>query len=423
MKSAETQAFLEKEARLSTSKEAIRFIESDATISKWFNGSTKNPRTKYGYGYRLLVFFKKLAKSPAQFLKELESDYKTTKIEAKGIIASLANSQSLANQTIDALKDFTRFYEVQPKLELEYLPRKRKRQKRREEWKVVERVIDECPVPYRDILRFMLWTGIDEHTFGLINSNAPEVTQLNGGDVHLSLQRQMKNDKPYVRIDLPPRKSSNDTYFILAPKIYVPTQFPLRSIEYKGRGGILITSRRLQSNFRTAAKALGVWHPGYGPHTLRSIFRTRCAELGIPEVAEWQLGRGSDIYGYAREGFDEKFILEGPVGSDGEKKGGLTRLWESAPIVDRQTIHAELSERDGKIEQLRTELTQLQEAQKVLDRILKETTGYGVIQGTNTETGKQSGIGIYLADRKKLEDLADRTKKARPTRKKGKSAT
>lgn len=364
---------MEKEARLSTSKEALRFIESDATISKWFNGSTKSPRTKYGYGYRLLVFFKKLAKSPAQFLKELESDYKTTKIEAKGIIASLANSQSLANQTIDALKDFTRFYEAQPKLELEYLPRKRKRQKRREEWKIVEKVIDETPIPYRQILRFMLWTGIDEHTFGLINSNAPEVARLNGGDVHKSLEEQMKNDKPYARIDLPPRKSSNDIYFILCPKIYVP-DLPLRSIEYKGRGGILITSRRLQSNFRTAAKALNIWHPGYGPHTLRSIFRTRCGELGIPEVAEWQLGRGSDIYGYAREGFDETFILEGPAGQDGNKKGGLTRLWESAPIVDRQTVRGELEQRDSKIEQLEKKVLELSKG-VIYERLMVDLAG------------------------------------------------
>lgn len=368
MNVSETTAFLLKEARLSVSREAIAFIESDPTVSKWFRGSTKGPRTKYNYGYRLLVFFKKLGKPPAQFLKELESDYRATKIEAKGIIASLANSPTLANSTVDALKELTKFYEIQPKLELDYLPRKRKRQKRREEWSVVEKVIGECPIPHRDALRFMLWCGIDEHTFVLINSNAPEVAALNGDDVHKNLQEQMKNDKPYVRIDLPPRKSSNDIYFILCPKIYVP-ELPLRSIEYKGRGGILITSRRLQAVFRTAAKGLGVWHPGYGPHTLRSIFRTRCGELGIPEVAEWTLGRGGDVYGYAREGFDETFILEGPAGQDGSKKGGLKRLWESAPIVDRQTVRAELSERDAKIEELRKQLAQH-------DVLLKQTAEF-----------------------------------------------
>ncbi len=358
MSTSETAGFLQKEARLSISKEAIAFIESDPTISKWFKGSTKGPRTKYNYGYRLLVFFKKLGKTPAQFLKELESDYRAAKIEAKGVIASLADSASLANGTIDALKDLTKFYEIQPKLELDYLPRKRKRQKRREEWAVAEKVIDECPIPHRYALRFMLWSGIDEHTFILINSNAPDVAGLNGGDVHKSLQEQMKNDQPYVRIDLPPRKSSNDLYFILCPKVYVP-ELPLRSIEFRGRGGILITSRRLQAVFRTAAKSLNVWHPGYGPHTLRSIFRTRCGELGIAEVAEWQLGRGGDIYGYAREGFDETFILEGPVGQDGKKKGGLKRLWESTPIVDRQTIHAELEVRDREIAELRKQINTL----------------------------------------------------------------
>ena len=175
------------------------------------------------------------------------------------------------------MTDFNKFHEVEPPLVLDRLPSKRKYLKARVDWDTAMRVIELSPSPYREAFQFMLWSALDEYDFGLINSNAPQLCRLDGndGDLHASI----------IRINLPPRKKSSDIYYILTPKMYVP-KFPLISREYRNRGNQLLASMRLQHVWRRSAKRAKVYRPGFGPHHLRTVFRTRCGELGIPEIGE-----------------------------------------------------------------------------------------------------------------------------------------
>ena len=75
------------------------------------------------------------------------------------------------------------------------------------------------------------------------------------------------------------------------------------------------------------------------------------------------LGRGGDVYGYDRSGFDETFLIEGPKKPDGTRKGGLNLLWSSGPTVDRHTVAAELRSRDKEIAGLRKRLDKLEKIQ------------------------------------------------------------
>jgi hypothetical protein len=57
------------------------------------------------------------------------------------------------------------------------------------------------------------------------------------------------------------------------------------------------------------------------------------------------MGHGGDKYGYDLSGIDENFVLDGPL-ENGQRKGGLRRLWEMSPVVDRVTVAGQFAERD-----------------------------------------------------------------------------
>jgi hypothetical protein len=364
--SHDVEAFLDRQARRSTPRATLKWLAQNPNVRQWFDADHRKPMTRYLYANSMRKFFDRLQVSPQDFIASLQRtdvpNHRETKIAAKTCIAKYwRDKPATANMIISGLQALTKFHEIEPPFALEYYQAKRKNLKKRHTWEEGTLIIEKTPIPYRQAFEFMRWTGLDEQTFCLINSNAPQVRELNDGNLHASISKQMQNDKPYVRIDLPPRKRSIDTYFVLAPKIYVPP-FPLLSIAYEGatvkRGNTLISSNRLSIVWRHAAKRVGLYHPGFGVHNLRSIFRTKCSDLGIPEVAEWMLGRGGDVYGYDRSGFDERFLVEGPTNPDGSRKGGLSVLWGAAPTVDRRTVRAELGERDAKIEELRKQLAE-----------------------------------------------------------------
>jgi hypothetical protein len=369
--SHDVDAFLVRQARRSTAGATLRWLPGNPEVQQWFNGEKRKLSTRYGYANAMRKFFSKLGMTPHDFIEALQDDdaaaHRKIKIAAKTCIANhWRDMPATANLIISGLQAFTAFHEIEPAFELEYYQAKRKNVKKRHTWEDATRIIEECPPPYRQAFEFMRWCGLDEYTFCLINSNAPAVRELNDGDLHANLKKQLGNDRSYVRINLPPRKRSIDIYFILAPKTYLPA-FPLLSIGFEGekvkRGNTLITSNRLGIIWRHAAQRAGLYHPGFGPHNLRSVFRSYCADLGIPEVAEWMLGRGGDVYGYDRSGFDETFLIEGPKKPDGARKGGLNLLWSSGPIVDRQTVAAELKSRDREIMDLRKRLDKVEKVQ------------------------------------------------------------
>jgi hypothetical protein len=329
------------------SKETFEFLKNPL-VSK-YAATIEAPHTKLEYTYRLMLVLKQLGQTPEAFLENLRTKPEETGIELDSLL-SAAKSKTGSMIAAAAIRKFAKFYRIR-NFELTVTIRpKRVREKRPFTWETAEKVIAEAPQPYRDAFQMMLYGAMDENTFGLVNWNE----KWNGQSPQDEIKTQMSNDKSYVKINLPPRKSSLDTYFVLIPKMFIP-ELPLVTRRFRGRGGSPVTARDLQHVWKRAARRVGIWHQGLGPHHLRVAFRSKCAELGIPVAAEWQMGHSGDKFGYDRSGIDEDFILDGPL-DNGQRKGGLRRLWEMSPLVDRETIQTQLRQRDEKIAELEAKL-------------------------------------------------------------------
>jgi hypothetical protein len=296
-----------------------------------------------------MLVLKQLNMTPEDFLQSLREKPDDTGIALDSLLGSY-KSKTGATIAIAAIKRFTRFYRVR-NFEITLKVKVRRiREKRPFSWDDADKVINECPMPYREIFTFMKYGAMDENTFARINFNE----KLNGKGAIDEIKEQMSNDKSYVKISLPPRKANLDRYFVLVPKQFVPP-LPLVTRSFANRGRVPIEPEDLQAVWRRSARRVGLYYEGFGPHKLRTAFKSKCADLGIPIIAEWQMGHGGDKYGYDLSGIDETFIIEGPL-ENGQRKGGLRRLWENSPLMDRQTVASELSIRDQQIEELNAKI-------------------------------------------------------------------
>jgi integrase len=320
-------------------------------IAKWAV-TIENESTRHGYAYRLMLVLKQLGRTPEKFLQGLREQPDDTGIALDSLLGSY-ESKTGATIAIAAIKRFARFYRIRNFEVTLRVKVRRVREKRPFSWEDADRVIADCPMPYREIFTFMKYGAMDENTFSRINFNE----KLNGKAAIDEIKEQMPNDKSYVKISLPPRKANLDRYFILVPKQFVP-KLPLVTRSFTRRGGRLIGPQNLQDVWRRAARRVGLYYEGFGPHKLRTCFKSKCADLGIPVIAEWQMGHGGDKYGYDLSGIDEQFILEGPL-ENGQRKGGLRRLWEMSPVVDRVTVAGQFAKRDERIRRLEEELRDL----------------------------------------------------------------
>ena len=323
-----------------TPKETYEFLKNPV-IAKWAV-TIENESTRYGYAYRLMLVLKQLDMTPEKFLQSIREQSDDTGIALDSLLGDY-KSKTAATIVIAAIKRFARFYRVRNFEITLRVKVRRVREKRPFSWEDADRVIADCPMPYREIFMFMKYGAMDENTFSRINYNE----KLNGKGAIDEIKEQMSNDKSYVKISLPPRKANLDRYSVLVPKQFVP-DLPLVTRSFTKRGGRLIESQNLQDVWRRAARRVGLYYEGFGPHKLRTAFKSKCADLGIPVIAEWQMGHGGDKYGYDLSGIDENFILDGPL-ENGQRKGGLRRLWEMSPVMDRQTVASELAERDAVI--------------------------------------------------------------------------
>jgi integrase len=329
--------------QIRVSRDTLTFIDENPTIWRWTN-TIENENTRLSYAYRLMLILKELNQSPDQFLEAIRSKPDDMGITIDGLLAGMHGRQAAISSA--AIKRFAKFYRARG-FELTYqVKKKRSREKRPLPWDDALRIIKECPTPYREVFRFMLYGALDEHTFSWINWNSKLG---NGKGAIDEINSQISNDKPYVRIDLPPRKSGLDRYFILVPKAYVPP-LPAMTVSGrgKGKGGRLLVPRNMAEVWQHAAQNIELYYEGMGPHKLRTTFRTKCADLGIPVVAAWQMGHGGEQYGYDLSGMDEAFILDGPL-ENGIRKGGLRQLWANAPMQDTRSVNYELSKRDSEI--------------------------------------------------------------------------
>jgi len=289
------------------SKETIKFIENPK-VKPWAI-SLPSDRLKEWYPYNLIRFLTGINRTPEQFLTDIETDRKQTSITTKTFLGSL-ESKAVARVMLSAVKSFTSFYESDLPLNGLKIRVKRVRKKPYLSWDDTEKIIVEAKEPYRSIYRFLLWGGIGLDEFSEIQEST---------EIQTSIELQRNNEKPYIRIDLEPRKSNLDTYFTLIPKQYVP-KFPFRTADYGNRGGQMIEAVDIQLNWQRARKRAGIDQVGLGPHTLRSVFSSECAKAGVAEaVAEYQMGHGAgDTYGYRREVLDESYAAT-----------ELSKLWTS----------------------------------------------------------------------------------------------
>jgi integrase len=297
-------------------KEKIAAFCQIREVRKWLDESIF---TSTYYPKRLYYFLD--GEPPADFLAWAELMPKDLSIEIKGKLSKLyRHSPAIANHTRSALISFLKFYEADIHVNGR-LPLTRRRQKPLITWVQGEHIIAECREPYRSAFRFMMWTGCGQDELFEINGSR-EIQK----DISRQIERPETDDegkiKDYVRINLRPRKTTLDTYFLLCPKKVLPS-FPILTKKYIGRvnpethikhedwGGLPLKLSDTIYRFHLAATKTGVYKLGMGPHTFRSAFSYQCDRAGVShDVSEYFKGHGgSDRYGYNRAVTDENYDL------------------------------------------------------------------------------------------------------------------
>jgi len=318
---------------IGVSKATLAFIQQWPMVQKW-TSSIPTERTRNWYAYNLMRFLDGIHETPDHFLSEIEKNPKQTSITTKAFLGGM-KSRAVARVMLSAVKSFTAFYETPISLNGLKIRVARTRRKPELTWENAERIIANAKDPYQSAYRFLLWSGL-----GL-----DELEEIqNSVEIQTAIERQRADaSKPYIRIDLRPRKNNVDDYHVIVPKEYVP-RFPLRTYEFrvkegprKGellRGGQLIDHLDMEMNWQRACERAGLRQIGVGPHTLRSAFRSQCAKLGVADAtAEFLMGHGSrDTYGYSREYQDESHMIS-----------ELAKLWKASKPVTK----TDLAERDA----------------------------------------------------------------------------
>ena len=299
-----------------TVKEKLTEFEKIPEIKAWLDASDLKPTTREYYCRRLYEFL--AGEAPKAFLDRALARPREVGIEIKGKIgAFVQRSPAVAFHVRAALKSFVDFHDLPVKINGRIKVR-RKWRKPEIPWTTAEKIIQKCKQPYESVFRFLLWSGVGCDEFKEINES-PEI--------QAEIAAQIKNDKDYVVIHLEPRKQTLTDYFTIVPKKVLPA-FPVHSANYKVRGGTLVTRPVLEDNFHSAAKTLGLYQPGFGPHSLRSAFTSQCNMSGVKEsVCEFLKGHGSDKYGYAREVLNEEYVVQ-----------ELRKLWQHAKPVSQEDV-------------------------------------------------------------------------------------
>jgi hypothetical protein len=314
---------------LLTKKERIERFQEIPEVKTWLDGSDIKPTTRGYYTKRLYEFLD--GEPPKQFLDRALKNPREVSIEIKTKIGkAVQNSPSIAFHMRAALKSFLEFYETDVHLNGK-LKLRRRWNKPYLSWADAERIISKCREPYESIFRFMLWSGLGQDEVIEINSSS-EIQQ------RIEKQRADPN-RDYIIIDLEPRKQTLSRYFTAAPKDLVP-KFPLRTLDYRIRGGKLIHVQATEDRFRKAAKQVSLYQKGMGPHTLRSVFTSQCAMVGVAQsVCEFVKGHGAgDKYGYSREVLNETYVI------------GELRKLQAPSVKDLETENRDLQERLKKLE-------------------------------------------------------------------------
>jgi integrase len=194
-------------ARLRISKATFPWIAEHGPASIWFKAISQN-RTSNRYAYNLMLFMRGMNTTPQQFLDSADKNPKAVSIAIKSYIGSLT-SRAAARSQFAALRSFISFHEAPIPLNGLKVRVPRTRKKPYLAWNDAEKIIIEPRPPYRDVFRFLLWSGLGLDELNEIQSSA---------EIQKHIEAQRNNSKTYIRIDLRPRKSNIDSYFALVPK-------------------------------------------------------------------------------------------------------------------------------------------------------------------------------------------------------------
>ncbi len=285
---------------MTTLKQQVAKFAEIPEVKAWITGIQIKPATSLYYTKHLWQFLE--GEAPKTFIDRALKNPREISIEIKGRIGKVAQrSPSVAFHTRAAVKSFVEFHELGVHMN-GMVKVRRKWSKPYISWADAEKVISKCRQPYESVFRFMLHAGIGADELLEINSSPKILKQIG---------EQVKKGKEYIIIDLEPRKQTLTRYFTAVPKQYLP-EFPILTLDYKIRGKQPVTRQSLEDRFRQAAKSVGVYQLGMGPHTLRSVFTSRCNEVGVKEsVCEFLKGHGGgDQYGYAREVLNEEYVIK-----------------------------------------------------------------------------------------------------------------
>lgn len=310
-------------------------------VSKWIKAADLKPRTKENYLLRLMQLFRKMDISPTQFLQDCDGNRKQLLGRIKVTLGEVReHSAAIAHQERAALVHFVSFYQDQfdEPVAINYKVKLRRvRMKKGLTFEQADKIIAECTHPYREIFKFLLWSGMDQSTFSYINSNPELVADIQG--------QLAGPTRDYVRIDLPPRKGNMDVYFVCVPKqAFENLAFPVSTRTHKLRsgqvkGGNLIEPAKLKKRWKYASKKAKLDYVGMGAHHLRSAFHTQAVRANVDDrMLLFHLGKGGDKFGYVR-----------PEEQDVVKE--LRKVWEySSPTAALEEKNRDLGERLKKLE-------------------------------------------------------------------------
>jgi hypothetical protein len=275
----------------------------------------------------------KLGLNPTELIQRASSDNGGTKElgkQIKIVFAQLASQYTAGarNVTLAALRSFLRLNEIELPLiglRIQRFPTI----KPFLSWSDAERIISKTNPEYRDCYTVMLWGGLDDQRFVDLNGDPDAIAEI---------KKQLGNEAAqWIRINIAKGRKQSPPYYVIVPR-KVASLLPI----LRANGEPVASRQRLIIHWNTGLHRAGFTYKRFGPHNLRSAFKSEATRRGLnPVISEFQLGHRPDPLNYQRLNQDLKWVL-----SEFEK------AWQTQPLA----TEAALSERDRKIEKLESDL-------------------------------------------------------------------
>jgi len=285
----------------------------------------------------------RLGVNPTELVQRASSDNGGTKELSKQIkilFAQLTDRYSAGarNVALAALRSFLRLNEIDLPLiglRIQRFPKI----KPFLSWTDAEKIISKTHPEYRDCYTVMLWGGLDDQRFIELNTDEARIADI---------KKQLTNEAAqWIKVDIPKGRKQSPPYYVMIPR-NVASLLPV----LHRNGKPIASKQRLIIHWNTGLRRVGFNYKRFGPHTLRSVFRSEATRRGLnPVIAEFQLGHRPDPLNYQRLNQDMKWVL-----------GEFEKAWQTQTLATEaevQSVKKELAERDAKIERLEAQVNEL----------------------------------------------------------------